>query len=35
MRCILCGGHMVSVKCKYICVNCGYMIDCSDIVFIS
>ena len=30
MRCIVCGHLMRTAKCKVICPNCGYMIDCSD-----
>lgn len=30
MKCELCGGIVVSVKCKLICESCGYTRDCSD-----
>ena len=28
--CMLCGGDMLKLKCKAVCQNCGYIIDCSD-----
>jgi len=28
--CDLCGGPMMEVHCKYVCVQCGYTRDCSD-----
>lgn len=29
-RCELCGGKVITRKCKIICLNCGYTRDCSD-----
>ena len=28
--CMVCGKPMEGRKCKYICRDCGTMIDCSD-----
>jgi hypothetical protein len=29
-RCDLCGAPMLDRHCKLVCVQCGYMRDCSD-----
>jgi len=29
-RCELCGGAVLYVHCKYKCLNCGFVRDCSD-----
>ncbi|SVC66236.1 uncharacterized protein METZ01_LOCUS319090, partial [marine metagenome] len=28
--CTLCGADTVQIKCKMICMNCGFTSDCSD-----
>ncbi|MCL4436166.1 MAG: hypothetical protein M1503_10300 [Thaumarchaeota archaeon] len=29
-RCDICGSSMTAVHCKLVCLNCGYVRDCSD-----
>ena len=29
-RCEVCGSPMLDRHCKLVCLNCGYMRDCSD-----
>ena len=29
-KCVVCGGRIRKVHCTYVCPNCGFRTDCSD-----